>query len=101
MGAELLQKVYRDTLKFAMKVCLAKVGGEFRSISKCPADDTSKKSKSGELDLIWDGLNYLTIDRLADHRNENCSLLESVYNKEGIVTVSSYKFSSIRDRAKL
>lgn len=55
MGAELLQKVNRDTMKFAMKASAAKVNGEWREVYKDPVTDSGKRSKKGRLAVIKDG----------------------------------------------
>jgi len=52
MGGELLQKLNRDTMKFAMKASAAKVNGLWRDVFKDPITDTGKRSKKGRLALI-------------------------------------------------
>jgi nicotinamide phosphoribosyltransferase len=52
MGGELLQKVNRDTLKFAMKCSAAEVGGTYRDVYKDPVTDAGKRSKRGRLALV-------------------------------------------------
>ena len=48
MGGGLLQKVNRDTLKFAMKTSAIELeGGEIRPVFKQPVTDSSKVSKKG------------------------------------------------------
>ena len=49
MGGGLLQKVNRDTHKFAMKLSAIKVNGEWREVFKCPKGAEWKKSKAGLL----------------------------------------------------
>lgn len=51
-GGALLQKVNRDTLKFAQKACAILVNGEWRGIAKDPVTDHGKKSKEGILTLV-------------------------------------------------
>lgn len=51
MGGALLQKVDRDTQKFAMKCSAAKVNGEWVDVFKDPITDHGKTSKRGRLDL--------------------------------------------------
>lgn len=65
MGAELLQKVNRDTHKFAYKVCEAEVDGEWRPVYKQPVTSSIKVSKAGRLDLVRNGDKWLTVDRNA------------------------------------
>ena len=52
MGGALLQKVDRDTLKFAFKCSAIQIGGEWRDVYKDPVTDHGKRSKRGRLDLI-------------------------------------------------
>ncbi|PRD30516.1 UNVERIFIED_CONTAM: Nicotinamide phosphoribosyltransferase [Trichonephila clavipes] len=52
MGGELLQKVNRDTQKFAMKASCACINGIWRDIFKDPITDPGKRSKRGRLALI-------------------------------------------------
>ncbi len=52
MGGELLQKLNRDTLMFAMKASAACVEGEWRDVYKDPVTDPDKRSKKGRLALI-------------------------------------------------
>lgn len=51
MGGALLQRVNRDTQKFAMKCSEVVVNGEPRPVSKDPITDPGKKSKTGRLEL--------------------------------------------------
>lgn len=59
MGAGLLQKLDRDTYKFAIKNSCTKRDGIWRGVSKCPADAPWKASKEGrfendtELAPVW------------------------------------------------
>lgn len=50
-GGALLQKVNRDTMKFAQKACSILVDGEWVGIAKDPITDQGKKSKEGILTL--------------------------------------------------
>jgi len=47
MGGALLQKLDRDTLKFAQKTCAAKFDGEWKDVYKSPTGTNWKKSKRG------------------------------------------------------
>lgn len=51
MGGALLQKVDRDTFKFAYKASAAQVNGEWRDVYKDPITDPGKASKKGILDV--------------------------------------------------
>jgi nicotinamide phosphoribosyltransferase len=58
----LLQKIDRDTLRFAYKCSSVVVGRELRDVYKQPVTDSGKISKRGRLDLILDEKNeYKTI----------------------------------------
>jgi len=52
MGGALLQKVNRDTQKFAMKCSAVQVNGEWRNVVKRPVGDKTKHSKGGRLALL-------------------------------------------------
>lgn len=52
MGGGLLQKINRDTQKFAFKCSYAEVDGEPRDVFKDPITDKGKASKRGMLSLI-------------------------------------------------
>lgn len=51
MGGGLLQKVNRDTQRFAYKVSRAVIDGKPRDVFKAPKGDMGKASKGGRLDL--------------------------------------------------
>lgn len=51
MGGELLQKVNRDTQKFAMKASAICINGKWRDVYKDPITDQGKRSKKGRLAL--------------------------------------------------
>lgn len=52
MGGGLLQKVNRDTQKFALKCSAARVNGEWIDVYKDPITDSGKRSKRGRLSLF-------------------------------------------------
>ena len=60
MGGALLQKVHRDTQKFAFKCSCATINGEDRDVYKDPITDHEKKSKRGRLKLVKEDNKYLT-----------------------------------------
>jgi nicotinamide phosphoribosyltransferase len=53
MGGALLQKLDRDTQKFAIKCCAIQQNGALLPVFKDPVTDPGKKSKSGYLDLRY------------------------------------------------
>lgn len=52
MGGGLLQKLDRDTQRFAFKCSMATVNGEERAVYKQPKTDPTKNSKWGKLKLV-------------------------------------------------
>lgn len=53
MGGGLLQKVNRDTQKFAFKCSSVTINGEERDVYKQPVGDSTKNSKRGRLGLYY------------------------------------------------
>ena len=51
-GGGFLQKVNRDTCKFACKCSAVKVNNKLRDVYKSPIGEEFKHSKAGQLDLI-------------------------------------------------
>lgn len=95
MGGELLQKINRDTQKFAMKASAIKVNGEWRDVYKDPVTDPGKRSKRGRQALIRDSQGYRTVraDQLDGRQNE----LVTVFRNGEMIT--EWSFDTIRDRA--
>lgn len=60
MGGALLQKVDRDTQRFAYKASAGLVDGAYRGIYKDPVTDPGKRSKDGVLDLILEDQKLVT-----------------------------------------
>jgi nicotinamide phosphoribosyltransferase len=102
MGGGLLQKVDRDTLKYAMKANAIEINGEWIDVYKDPITDPGKKSKSGRLALVKrDGV-FKTIrkDELVTgaHGVER-NHLRTVYENGNLLIEDD--FSTIRERAAL
>ncbi|MCP3852772.1 MAG: nicotinate phosphoribosyltransferase [Gammaproteobacteria bacterium] len=95
MGGELLQKVNRDTMQFAMKASAIKINDQWSDVFKDPVTDQGKRSKKGRLALIKDGVTYKTIRN--DDLNGDENILKTVY-KDGVV-LNEYNFEEIRERA--
>lgn len=95
MGGELLQKVNRDTQKFAMKASAISINGHWQDIYKDPITDPGKRSKRGQLALIRQADGYQTIrrDELDGRPNE----LVTVF-RNGIL-LQEWEFDAIRERA--
>ena len=80
MGGALLQKVNRDTQKFAYKVCEATIDGKRIPIRKEPVSDRGKWSKAGRQDLIRNTngeFQTITVPDTLDQSPE--SVLQTVY----------------------
>lgn len=98
-GGGLLQKVNRDTLKFALKCSYIEVDGHGRDVFKDPITDHGKVSKKGKLwvERKADG-SYVTHQgepRVGVHRDE---LVEVFRDGELLV---DYSLAEIRQRAQL
>jgi nicotinamide phosphoribosyltransferase len=60
MGGGLLQQLDRDTQRFAFKCSAALRDGQWVDVSKSPATDMGKRSKTGHLALVHEGGIYST-----------------------------------------
>lgn len=97
MGGELLQKVNRDTQKFAMKASAIQINGKWQDVYKDPITDPGKRSKRGRLALIKNANNnFLTIreDELGAMNNE----LITVYRNGDLL--KEWSFEEIRELAE-
>lgn len=101
MGGGLLQKVDRDTLKFAMKANAAMVNGTWIDVYKDPVTDNGKVSKKGRQALVYEcgigSCGYRTIreDGLKNRENQ----LRTVYENGNLLIDEN--FETIRQRAAL
>lgn len=94
-GGGLLQKVNRDTQKFAFKCSAALVGDTWRDVMKNPVTDPGKKSKAGRLMLVLDHSGYRTV-------TDDCPLfneLQTVFVVGKLM--KDQTFADIRARAAL
>jgi len=104
MGGALLQKVDRDTQKFAFKCCAVIIDGEERPVQKDPIEIDSngnltksfKKSKSGYLKLVKNGDKFETIENATDDVD---NILVKVF-ENGII-LKEYTFDELRENAKI
>ncbi len=99
IGGSLLQKISRDTLKFAYKCSAIVTDGEWRDVYKQPITDAGKNSKRGRLDLILKHGNYETVKLEADEEisAENSALRIVYENSEMLIDDN---LEAIRKRAK-
>ncbi|KZX77746.1 nicotinate phosphoribosyltransferase, partial [Oleiphilus sp. HI0009] len=96
MGGELLQKVNRDTMKFAMKASAAKVDGLWRDVFKDPITDSGKRSKKGRLAVIKDDKGQVQTIR-AQELGDKENLLQPVYRNGKLL--KDYSFEEVRANA--
>jgi nicotinamide phosphoribosyltransferase len=91
-GGGLLQKLNRDTLKFAFKCSSAIVDGEDVDVYKDPVTDKGKGSKRGRLALKYREGEYVTVEEDGD---QDC--LWEVFRDGELL--QDQKFEDIRKRA--
>lgn len=92
-GGALLQRLDRDTQRFAFKCSSVTVNGEERDVYKAPASDPSKNSKRGRLALVEYGGQHVTLTQTTF----DGGLLETVF-ENGVVT-KTYTLQEIRANA--
>jgi nicotinamide phosphoribosyltransferase len=80
-GGALLQKVNRDTYKFAQKASAVRKGGKWVGISKNPITDPGKRSKEGLLTLIRSKMTgeYMTGEYGKVNAGEYNDVMQTVY----------------------
>lgn len=101
MGGGLLQKVNRDTERFAFKCSAQKRNGVWVDVQKDPLD-SSKKSKAGRLRLRMDSLGEVETVREEEQDHDhivNSDLLETVFENGNILRFETFK--DVRKRAAL
>jgi nicotinamide phosphoribosyltransferase len=79
IGGSLLQKIDRDTMKFAYKCSAIVTNGELRDVYKQPITDSGKNSKKGRLDLVLENGEYKTV------RLENAETLSAENSQMRVV----------------
>lgn len=106
MGGALLQKVDRDTMKFAFKCSAIERGGVWSDVYKDPITDPGKRSKRGRLDLIkhedeQGKLSYETI-RLDDIQRDGehpTTAMRTVFQDGELYNAADDTLGAIRERA--
>jgi len=94
-GGGLLQKLNRDTLKFAFKCSAVTVNGREHDVYKQPVTDQGKRSKAGRLKLVREGDQLVTVRAAAPGDD----VLQEVFRDGRILVRQS--FDEIRSRAEL
>ncbi len=101
-GGGLLQKVDRDTQKFAIKCSATEVNGVWHDVMKDPVTDPGKRSKAGRLALVQvpseKGPKFETMPEELARRYGLDNLLIPVF-KDGVVLTTD-TFAEIRARAR-
>ncbi len=95
MGGALLQKLNRDTQKFAFKCSSITVRGEERDVYKEPVTDPGKNSKAGRLKLVKEHGTYYTVNDSYPGRDE----LVEVFRDGRLLR--KYTLDEVRERAKI
>ena len=98
MGGELLQKLDRDIMSFAMKASAIRIDGHWHDVYKDPVTGPEKKSKRGRLALVQDdrgALQTIPLEKLRDRTN----LLQPVYRNGQLLAETC--FEAVRRRAEL
>ena len=104
MGGALLQKVNRDTQKFALKCSYAEINGDWVNVKKQPVEmnengdlvKSFKTSKAGKLKLAKIGDRYETMDVYSNHYDDE---LQTVFENGTIA--KQYTFEQVRERAQI
>jgi nicotinamide phosphoribosyltransferase len=97
MGGALLQKVDRDTQRFAYKASAGIVGGQYRPIYKDPVTDPRKRSKDGILDLIFEKGKYQTMQYTDFASSYPNSVMRTVFRNGELLVEDNLE--TIRSRA--
>lgn len=95
MGGALLQKLNRDTQKFAFKCSGVTVDGKERDVYKEPITDPGKNSKAGRLKLLRENGTYYTVKADNPGKDE----LVEVFRDGRLLR--KYTLNEVRERAML
>jgi nicotinamide phosphoribosyltransferase len=104
MGGALMQAPQRDDMKFAQKVCHARVAGEWRDVYKEPKTDSGKTSKKGPVETFYNSLTKQYVarrtDQVTDAETEFLKpVMKTVYHN-GVIPQALDDFSTIKTRIK-
>lgn len=100
IGGALLQKIDRDTLRFAYKASAIVADGKLIEVYKQPITDSGKNSKRGRLDLVKDENGEFATVKLetADQRKAENSQMRTVFENGELLIDDN--LDAIRSRAK-
>jgi nicotinamide phosphoribosyltransferase len=94
-GGGLLQKVDRDTQRFAFKCSAVRIGDTWHPVSKAPITDPGKISKAGRLKLVRINGEYTTV---AEDHSAPDEMVEVF--RDGAL-LREWTFDEVRERAAL
>jgi len=94
MGGGLLQKVDRDTMKWAMKASAIKINGFWQDVYKDPVTDPGKLSKKGRQALVRDASGWRTVPAIEARENR----MTPVYRDGKLLRQTT--FDAVRGRAE-
>lgn len=97
-GGGLLQKLNRDTLKFAFKCSSITVNGEESDVYKDPITAAGKKSKRGRLKLVREDGAHGSVLTTVGPDDEREDVLETVFENGNLVKETT--FAEVRELAK-
>jgi nicotinamide phosphoribosyltransferase len=95
MGGELLQKLNRDTMKFAMKASAIRVNDDWQDVFKDPVTDPGKRSKKGRLAVVQQDGAFETVRE--DELGNRANLLGPVFRNGEVL--QEYDFDQVRSLA--
>ena len=94
-GGGLLQKVDRDTQRFAFKCSAVRIGDAWSPVSKAPITDPGKISKAGRLKLVRINGEYTTVAEDSPVPDEMVEVF-----RDGAL-LQEWTFDEVRERAAL
>ena len=95
VGGGLLQKLNRDTQRFAFKCSAVRVNGSWRDVYKSPVTDPGKHSKAGRLKLVRYSEELVTCSQEVSLDD----LLVEVFRNGELMSETT--FDEVRERARL
>ncbi len=99
MGGALLQRIDRDTMKFAMKASARQEDGIWYDVFKDPKTDPGKQSKRGVLSVVYNEFTGFETVRRDNLQGRKDYLRTVFYNKARPEAVT--KFDDVRARANV
>jgi len=96
-GGGLLQKLNRDTQRFAFKCSWVKIGDEEREVFKQPVTDNSKRSKAGRLKLVHQDGEHGTVFATVPSSDPRQDQLQFVFRNGELLVDQT--FAQIRERS--